>query len=117
MTISCTAVRATRFESVWDEPLADQVTAVVGHLVRGPVLAHLGAAAVAAVSQLVAEPGGGRKGHPPILVHGNSSIWVRLMKSAQLFVGIWHDISIAKGLFQVVKISPPDCVIRNRGQH
>ena len=116
MTISCTAVRAARFESVWDEPLADQVTAVAGHLVRGPVLAQLGAAAVAAVSHLIAEPGGAHEGHPPILVHGNSSIWVRLVKSTQLFVGICHDINIAKGFFQVVKISPPDCVITNHGQ-
>ena len=71
LTKSCSALGPTRFKTVRNEPLAELVTAVVGHLVRGPVLAHLGAAAVAAVSQLVAEPGGGRKGHPPILVHGN----------------------------------------------
>ena len=79
MTISCTAVRAARFESVWDEPLADQVTAVVGHLVQGPVLAHLGAAAVAAVSQLVPEAARGHERHLPILVHGNSSVRVHFM--------------------------------------
>ena len=99
MTISCTAVRAARFESVWDEPLADQVTAVVGHLVQGPVLAHLGAAAVAAVSQLVLEAAGSGESHDPVLVHGHSALGVRLVKSTQLSVGVKHDVGITKGFF------------------
>ena len=92
-----------------------EVAAVVGN-VLGPVLAHGGVAAVAAVSELVPEAARGRVGHGPVAVERNPALGVRLVKSTQLFVGICHDINIAKGFFQVVKISPPDCVITNHGQ-
>ena len=75
-----------------------EVAAVVGY-VLGPVLAHLGVAAVAAVSELVAEAARGRVGHGPVAVEGNPALGVRLVKSTQLFVGVWHDIGIAKSLF------------------
>ena len=111
MTISCTAVRAARFESVWDEPLADQVTAVVGHLVRGPVLAHLGVAAVAAVSELVAESTSLREGHDPVAVHGNSSIGIRFMKGTKFSVGICHNVGITKFFFHSIQITTSYCGI------
>ena len=75
------------------------VPAVVGHLVRGLVHAHGGVAAVAAVSQLVPQAARGHERHLPILVHGNSSVRVHFMKSAQLFVCVHHDIRITKSFF------------------
>ena len=75
-----------------------EVAAVVGH-VLGPVLAHGGVAAVAAVSELVAEAARGRVRHDPVVVEGNPALGVRLVKSAQLFVRVGHDIGIAKSFF------------------
>ena len=104
----CSAFGPTRIEPVGDEPLSQHVAAVVGD-VLGPVLAHRGVAAVAAVSGHVAEAARGRVGHDPVVVEGNPALRVRLVKSAQLFVGIWHDIGITKSFFQRVQISTPDC--------
>ena len=94
----CSAVGPTRIEPIGDEPLSVEVPAVVGH-VLGPVLAHGGVAAVAAVSGHVAEAARGRVGHDPVVVEGNPALGVRLVKSAQLFVGVGHDIGIAKSFF------------------
>ena len=93
-----------------------EVATVVGN-VLGPVLAHGGVAAVAAVSELVAEAARGRVGHDPVVVEGNPALRVRLVKSAQLFVGIWHDIGITKSFFQRVQISTPDCGISEGSEH
>ena len=79
-----------------------KIAAVVGHLVRGPVLAHRGVAAVAAVSHLVPEAGGGCEGHDPVFIHCNTAIGVCFMESSQLFVRVWHYIGIAKCFFQGV---------------
>ena len=86
-------------KSVWNEPLASQVAAVVGNLVLVPVHAHRGVAAVAAVSHLVAEAARGRECHDPVLVHGNPAVRVRLVKSSQLFISVRHDVRIAKCVF------------------
>ena len=102
LTKSCSALGPTRFKTVRNEPLAELVTAVVGHLVRGPVLAHRGVAAVAAVSHLVPEAGGGCEGHDPVFIHCNTAIGVCFMESSQLFVRVWHYIGIAKCFFQGV---------------
>ena len=93
-----------------------EVAAVVGH-VLGPVLAHSGVAAVAAVSELVAEAARGRVGHGPVAVEGNPALGVRLVKSTQLFVWVWHDIGITKSFFQRVQISTPDCGISEGSEH
>ena len=98
-TIGCSAIRAARLESVRNEPLANQVSTVVWHLVPVPVLAHRGVAAVAAVSHLVAEAARCRECHDPVLVHGNPAVRVRLVKSSQLFISVWHDVRIAKCVF------------------
>ena len=104
----CSAVGPTRSEPIWNEPLSMHVSTVVGH-VLGPVLAHRGVAAVAAVSGHVAEAARGRVRHDPVVVEGNPALGVRLVKSVQLFVGVWHDIGITKSFFQGVQISTPDC--------
>ena len=112
----CSAFGPTRIEPVGDEPLSQHVAAVVGH-VLGPVLAHRGVAAVAAVSGHVAEAARGRVRHDPVVVEGNPALRVRLVKSAQLFIGIWHDIGITKSFFQRVQISTPDCGISEASEH
>ena len=93
-----------------------EVAAVVGH-VLGPVLAHRGVAAVAAVSELVAEAARGRVGHDLVAVEGNPAVRVRLVKSTQLFVWVRHDIGITKSFFQRVQISTPDCGISEGSEH
>ena len=85
------------------------VPAVVRHLVPGPVHAHGGAAAVAAVSHLVPEAARGREGHLLVGVHGDPALRVRLVKSSQLFVGVRHYIGIAERFFQGVQVATPDC--------
>ena len=97
----CSAFGPTRIEPVGDEPLSQHVAAVVGH-VLGPVLAHRGVAAVAAVSHLIPEAGGGREGHDPVFIHCYTAIGVCFMESSQLFVRVWHYIGIAKCFFQGV---------------
>ena len=99
-TIGCSASRAAWLESVRNEPLANQVSTVVWHLVPVPVLAHRGVAAVAAVSHLVAEAARGREGHLLVLVQSYPALRVRLMQSSKLFVGIRHYICIAESFFQ-----------------
>ena len=76
------------------------VPAVVRHLVPGPVHAHGGAAAVAAVSHLVPEAARGSEGHLLVLVQSYPALRVRLMQSSKLFVGIRHYICIAESFFQ-----------------
>ena len=86
------------------------VPAVVRHLVPGPIHAHGGAAAVAAVSHLVPEAARGREGHLLlVVVHGDPALRVRLVESSQLFVGVRHYICIAERFFQGVQITTPDC--------
>ena len=75
-----------------------EVATVVGN-VLGPVLAHGGVAAVAAVSELVPEAARGRVGHGPVAVEGNPAVRVCFVKSTQLFVGVLHDVGITKSLF------------------
>ena len=75
-----------------------EVATVVGN-VLGPVLAHGGVAAVAAVSELVPEAACGRVGHGPVAVEGNPAVRVCFVKSTQLFVGVLHDVGITKSLF------------------
>ena len=94
----CSAVGPTRIEPIWNEPLSMHVSTVVGH-VWDPLLALGGMAAVAAVSGDVAEAARGRVGHDPVVVEGNPALGVRLVKSAQLFVRVGHDIGIAKSFF------------------
>ena len=87
-----------------------KIAAVVGHLVRGPVLADGGVAAVAAVSHLVPEAARGREGHLLlVVVHGDPALRVRLVESLKLFVGVRHYICIAERFFQGVQVATPDC--------
>ena len=85
-----------------------KIAAVVGHLVRDPVHAHGGVAAVAAVSHLVPEAARGREGHLLVGVHGDPALRVRLVQSTQLFVGVRHYIGIAERFFQGVQVTTPD---------
>ena len=117
LTKSCSALGPTRFKTVRNEPLAELVTAVVGHLVRGPVLAHRGVAAVAAVSELVAESTSLREGHDPVAVHGNSSIGIRFMKGTKFSVGVCHYIGITKFFLHSIQISTSYGGISGGGQH
>ena len=117
LTKSCSALGPTRFKTVRNEPLAELVTAVVGHLVRGPVLAHRGLAAVAAVSELVAESTSLREGHYPVAVHGNSSVGICFMKGTKFSVGVCHYIGITKFFFHSIQISTSYGGISGGSQH
>ena len=97
----CSAVGATAGEPIGDEPLPVPRAVVRdrGH-VLGPVLALLRAASVAAMSELVSEAAGGHEGHNLVLAHSDPAVRIRLMKSSQLFVHIWHDICIKESFFE-----------------
>ena len=87
----------TNDEAIGDEPLPVP-RAVVRD--RGHVLALFWAASVAAMSELVSEAAGGHEGHNLVLAHSDPAVRIRLMKSSQLFIHIWHNVCIKESFFK-----------------